>query len=68
VDSEIKVKYIFLTRQHYHTQKVGLMQVWTSAAEAAVGALEATGAAAAGAAVGATGLLRNKRCRRQDIN
>ena len=46
MDSEIKVKYIFLTRQHDHTQKVGLMQGWTSAASAAVGALAATGAAA----------------------
>jgi len=35
----------------------------------AVGALAATGAAAAGAAVCAAAvLLRNKRCRRQDIN
>jgi len=35
VDSEIKVKYNFLTRQHDHTQKVGLMHVWMSGAQAA---------------------------------
>ena len=31
VDNEIKLKYIFLNRQRDYTQKVGLLQVWTSA-------------------------------------